>query len=204
MMLGAVREDQFFLLVSCFDLERPLLPEDSLERIRTKLRSDHGDEAKAAVGVVFKRDKGVLELLLVKRAEVTGDPWSGDMAFPGGKRCPDDNGLIETVIREVYEETNIDLRSGHFLGVMDLMGSTAKRGMTVLPMVFLMDEEPEIRINEELAYYLWTPFRDLVNSRGKALVKNRYDTDVFHVGDDVVWGLTYRMLERLIKLAIDD
>lgn len=204
MMLGAVREDQFFLLVSCFDLERPLLPEDSLERIRTKLRSDHGDEAKAAVGVVFKRDKGVLELLLVKRAEVTGDPWSGDMAFPGGKKCPDDNGLIETVIREVYEETNIDLRSGHFLGVMDLMGSTAKRGMTVLPMVFLMDEEPEIRTNEELAYYLWTPFRDLVNSRGKALVKNRYDTDVFHVGGDVVWGLTYRMLERLIKLAIDD
>ncbi len=204
MMLGAVREDQFFLLVSCFDLERPLLPKDSLERIRTKLRSDHGDEAKAAVGVVFKRDKGVLELLLVKRAEVTGDPWSGDMAFPGGKRCPDDNGLIETVIREVYEETNIDLRSGHFLGVMDLMGSTAKRGMTVLPMVFLMDEEPEIRTNEEMAYYLWTPFRDLVNSRGKALVKNRYDTDVFHVGDDVVWGLTYRMLERLIKLAIDD
>ena len=203
-MRGAVRGDQFFLLVSHFDLERPLLPEDSLERIRTKLRSDHGEEAKAAVGIVFKRDKGVLELLLVKRAEVPGDPWSGDMAFPGGKRCPDDNGLIETVTREVYEETNIDLRSGHFLGVMDLMGSTAKRGMTVLPMVFLMDEEPEIRTNEELAYYLWTPFRGLANSRGKALVKNRYDTDVFHVGDDVVWGLTYRMLERLIKLAVDD
>jgi len=181
-----------------------LLPEDSLERIRTKLRSDQGDEAKAAVGIVFKRDKGVLELLLVKRAEVPGDPWSGDMAFPGGKRCPDDNGLIETVTREVYEETNIDLSSGHYLGVMDLMGSTAKRGMTVLPMVFLMDEEPEIRTNEELAYYLWTPFRGLASSRGKALVKNRYDTDVFHVGDDVVWGLTFRMLERLIGLAADD
>ena len=186
------------------DLERPLLPEDSLERIRTKLRSDHGCEARAAVGVVFKRDNGVLELLLVKRAEVPGDPWSGDMAFPGGKRCPDDSGLIETVTREVYEETNIDLRSGHFLGVMDTIGSTARRGMTVLPMVFLMDEEPEIRTNEELAYYLWTPFRDLVNSRGRALVKDRYDTKVFHVGDDVVWGLTYRMLERLIGLAADD
>ncbi len=204
MMLGAVWEDQFFLLVSYFDLVRPLLPEDSLEKIRTKLRSDQGDEAKAAVGIVFKRDKGVLELLLVKRAEVPGDPWSGDMAFPGGKKCPDDNGLIETVTREVYEETNIDLSSGHYLGVMDLMGSTAKRGMTVLPMVFLMDEEPEIRTNEELAYYLWTPFRGLANSRGKALVKNRYDTDVFHVGDDVVWGLTFRMLERLIGLAADD
>jgi len=186
------------------DLERPLLPVDSLERICTKLRSDHGDEAKAAVGVVFKRDNGVLELLLVKRAEVPGDPWSGDMAFPGGKRGPDDNCLIETVTREVYEETNIDLSSGHYLGVMDPVGSTAKRGMTVLPVVFLMDEEPEIRTNEELAYYLWTPFRDLVNSRGRALVKNRYDTEVFHVGDDVVWGLTYRMLERLIGLAADD
>ena len=190
--------------MSYLDLERPLLPEDSLDRIRAKLRSDYVNEAKAAVGVVFKRDNEELELLLVKRAEVPGDPWSGDMAFPGGKRCPEDDGLIETVTREVYEETCIDLYSGHFLGVMDPVGSTAKRGMTVLPMVFLLDEEPEIRTNEELAYHLWTPFRDLVNSRGKALVKNRYDTDVFHVGDDVVWGLTYRMLERLIGLAADD
>jgi len=186
------------------DLRRPLLPKDPLDRICTKLSSDYVNEAKAAVGVVFKRDNGVLELLLVKRAEVPGDPWSGDMAFPGGKRGPNDNGLIETVTREVYEETSIDLCSGHFLGVMDPVGSTAKRGMTVLPMVFLLDEEPEIRINEELAYHLWTPFQGLVNSRGKALVKNRYDTDVFHVGDDVVWGLTYRMLERLIGLAAED
>ena len=186
------------------DLRRPLLPKDPLDRICTKLSSDYVNEAKAAVGVVFKRDNGELELLLVKRAEVPGDPWSGDMAFPGGKRGPNDNGLIETVTREVYEETSIDLSSGHFLGVMDPVGSTAKRGMTVLPMVFLLDEQPEIRINEELAYHLWTPFQGLVNSRGKALVKNRYDTDVFHVGDDVVWGLTFRMLERLIGLAADD
>ena len=187
-----------------FFLARPLLPEDSLERICAKLRSDYKNEAKAAVGVVFKWDNGVLELLLVKRAEVPGDPWSGDMAFPGGKRGPDDNDLIETVTREVYEETNIDLRSSRYLGVMDPIGSTAKRGMTVLPMVFLMDEEPEIRTNEELAFYLWTPFRELVKSRGRALVKNRFDTKVFHVGDDVVWGLTYRMLDMLIGLAADD
>ena len=181
-----------------------MLPKDPLDRIRSKLRFDYVNEAKAAVGVVFRRDNGVLKLLLVKRAEVPGDPWSGDMAFPGGKRCPDDNGLIETVTREVYEETNIDLCSAHFLGVMDPLGSTARRGMTVLPMVFLLDKEPEIRINKELAYHLWTPFHDLTNSRGKALVKNRFDTDVFHVGGDVVWGLTYRMLERLIGLATDE
>ena len=186
------------------DLRRPLLPKDPLEKIRAKLSSDYVNEAKAAVGVVFKREDDVLKLLLVKRAEVPGDPWSGDMAFPGGKKGPDDNGLIETVTREVYEETSIDLCSGHFLGVMAPIGSTARRGMTVLPMVFLLDEEPEIRINEELAYHLWTPFQDLVNSRGRALVKNRFDTDVFHVGDDVVWGLTFRMLERLIGLASEE
>ena len=87
---------------------------------------------------------------------------------------------------------------------MDPIASTAKRSMTVLPMIFLLDEEPEIRINEELAYYLWIPFRGLVSSRGKAIVKDRYDTDVFHVGGDVVWGLTYRMIERLIGLAAEE
>ena len=177
---------------------------DPLERICRRLRSDSGGDAKAAVGVVFKQDRGVLELLLVKRAEVPGDPWSGDMAFPGGKRCPEDSSLIETATREVYEETSIDLTRGRCLGVMDPVGSTARRGMTVLPVVFLLDEEPEIRINEELAYHLWTPFCELSGSRGKTLVKDRHDTEVFHVGDDVVWGLTYRMLERLLGLADDE
>lgn len=176
------------------------LPEP-LDRISAKLRQEGGEKAIAAVAVVFLEEDDGLKLLLVKRAVVLGDPWSGDMAFPGGKRHPGDETIHDTVVREVSEETSIDLTAGRFLGMMEEVLSNARPGMRVLPMIFLLDEVPEIRINEELSKYVWTKFSDLPSSRGRTIVKNRFDTPVFHVGDDVVWGLTYRMVENLLALV---
>jgi 8-oxo-dGTP pyrophosphatase MutT (NUDIX family) len=186
------------------DLERSLQPTGPLEKIVRKLNPDEDNNAKAAVGILFREDQGELEFLLVKRAEVQGDPWSGDMAFPGGKKCPDDRNLLETVMREVMEETNIHLEPSQYLGSMDPLISAVRPSMAVTPMVFRLYDVPEIRINEELSYHVWTRFSNLQGSKGHALVKNRYDTDVFYVGDDVVWGLTFRMLERLLRLVEED
>ncbi|MCA9764471.1 MAG: NUDIX domain-containing protein, partial [Gemmatimonadetes bacterium] len=43
-------------------------------------------------------------LLLIRRADRLGDPWSGHLALPGGRQEPADASLLETAIRETAEE----------------------------------------------------------------------------------------------------
>ena len=47
--------------------------------------------------------EGPIELLFVKRAEWEGDPWSGHVAFPGGRHEPQDETLWDTAARETHE-----------------------------------------------------------------------------------------------------
>eukprot|EP01104_Vermistella_antarctica_P008664 TRINITY_DN2186_c0_g1_i1.p1 TRINITY_DN2186_c0_g1~~TRINITY_DN2186_c0_g1_i1.p1 ORF type:complete len:193 (+),score=9.40 TRINITY_DN2186_c0_g1_i1:145-723(+) len=49
------------------------------------------------------------EVLVLKRTVIESDPWSGHLAFPGGKREPNDETLLHTVVREVQEETSVML-----------------------------------------------------------------------------------------------
>ena len=87
-----------------------LTPQTPLEKLTGKLKPQPWGNAQAAVAILVKPKKDDLEFFLVKRAEVDDDPWSGDMAFPGGKKNLQDETLIDTAVREVLEETSIDLR----------------------------------------------------------------------------------------------
>jgi 8-oxo-dGTP pyrophosphatase MutT (NUDIX family) len=177
--------------------------QDTIEGIRNRLKTQGGEGAQAAVAIFFRRGAVDLDLFLVKRALVPSDPWSGDMAFPGGKSIPEDRDMMETARREVLEETGIDLYETGYLGMMDTVFSTVRPGMGVLPFVFVVEDVPEITLNEELTSYLWVPVGELRESRGRAVVK-RLEVPVFHVEGEVVWGLTYRMLDKLLEIVEGD
>ena len=73
-------------------------------------RSFYTHERRAAVAVVLRRgpsDCGSgpprIELLLIRRAVNARDPWSGDVALPGGKVEAGETDL-EAAIRECKEE----------------------------------------------------------------------------------------------------
>jgi 8-oxo-dGTP pyrophosphatase MutT (NUDIX family) len=169
------------------------------ERIQLTARGKEG-EAKAAVAMIFRTRHGALQLLLVKRAVVEGDPWSGDMAFPGGKRMKGDCSIMDTVVREVQEETGIDLRACRHLGSMETVYSMVRPSLGVLPIVFLRDSDSEIRMNEELVSYQWVDLEVLHTSREEATVKGR-DVSAYRIEGEVVWGLTYRIIEGLLELV---
>ena len=180
--------------------ENQVISISSLVNIRRKLETRGGENANAAVAVIFKGAEGGLELLLVKRADVPGDPWAGDIAFPGGKRSPQDRDIMQTVLREVMEETSIDLESSNYLGKMEVLSSIVKPEYNILPMIFKQETEQDIKINEELTSYLWFPFNEIEGSRGRATVKNM-EVPVFRVGGEVVWGLTYQIIEKLLEFS---
>ena len=77
--------------------------------------------------------------------------------------------------------------------------SSIKPDRDVLPLVYLYDGRPEIRLNHELTAYRWVHLKELKESRTTAKVKG-WEGKVFKLGEDVVWGLTYQMLDKLLEI----
>jgi 8-oxo-dGTP pyrophosphatase MutT (NUDIX family) len=175
---------------------------DSVEKLRQRLRGIEEVDAWAAVAILLREEVSDYETLIVRRAEVPGDPWSGDMAFPGGKKTSQDVTLRDTVAREVREETGIDLSSLTYIGALPVLFSSLRPGKDVLPIVYLYEGRPEIRLNTELTSYRWVHMKELRESRIVARIKG-WEGPVFKLGDDVIWGLTYRMLDKLLELLGD-
>ena len=156
--------------------------------------------ANAAVIVLLKESDKELQVLLVKRAEKSNDPWSGQIAFPGGKRDSRDRDLKETMIRETLEETGINTSVGcRFLGAMKSVRSTQRPEIKILPFVVLQEKEQDIKLNEELREYFWLPLKKLVYSKGYTRYRSE-NHPAFIIEDNIIWGLTYRILYNLLSL----
>lgn len=182
------------------------------EGLRTRLaarqprRAEEMDVPQAAVAVVLAPNPlGSLELLLIRRAQRDGDPWSGHMALPGGRRDPCDVDLLATARRETFEELAIALELPSLLGALDdLRPISVPRRITVRPFVFALAERPRANPSAEVAEFMWATLDELAASAGT--------TEVFHLGalrslpcyragGHVVWGMTQRILEPFLALA---
>jgi len=156
----------------------------------------------AAVSIIV-RDEPIPSVLLIKRAEHQGDPWSGQIAFPGGKMKPEDGTAKDTAVRETMEEVGIDLnKSAKFLGYGGV-ATTHTGTMDVVPSVFVLKEGVEVRPNEEVASFRWVRLEDLMTPTARSTHDVNHEGSTigmpaFAVGDYVVWGLTYRIISSML------
>ena len=161
----------------------------------------------AAIALVLRvGDMGEPELLMIKRAEHEGDPWSGHVACPGGRMEAGDPDLAQTAMRETLEETGIDLgRIGRVLGTLD---DVAPRTPTlppilVRPFVVAVPSEIEIVQSREVSAAFWVPLGALRTEKawtlGKVSVRGvEREVSQFTHGEYMVWGLTERVLKQLL------
>ena len=173
---------------------------DNIENLRKVLKPvSERQSADAAVTLLLKLSDKDLKILIVKRTKNPIDPWSGQMALPGGKRDAKDQNLKETVVRETFEETNINLLDRcRFLGAMEALRSTQRPEMKILPFVVLLEHEPSIRLNEELERFAWVSLKELAQHKGT--VKLSFgEFPTYIIGNNIIWGLTFRILEKFIR-----
>lgn len=183
-------------------LQRDRTYEYELSGVLRPIKSSKKVDAGAAVAIILRPSSRGLEVLLVKRAADPSDPWSGDMALPGGRLHSNDEDLMETVVRETIEETGIDLRNGRFLGTLDVAFSSLASGLGILPFVALYDQEVYVKLNEELSAFYWVPLEVMKQSKGKYYFRQS-EVQAFLVEGEVVWGLTYRIINNLLQLLED-
>src|SRR3989475_665994 len=128
-------------------VSRPLI---TLAAVRRALRGHWGtpavapDARPAAVALVVIEGADGAEVLLIRRAVRAGDPWSGQVALPGGRREPTDRDLLATAIRETREDTGIVLLRGEPLAGLDVLATVTAvlPPVVVRPFVFALSRRP--------------------------------------------------------------
>ena len=169
------------------------------------------DEAylQAAVAVVL-RARPDLELLLIKRAQSERDPWSGHMALPGGRRDDEDDDLQTTAVRETREETGVDLDlRGRSLGRLDIVAPSSPRlpKLTISPFVFGVPHDVDAAVaSGEIEQVFWVPLSHLRDPATRGTIEiplpgGMRPFPCFEVADEIVWGLTYRILTQFLDVA---
>lgn len=181
---------------------------------------------RSAVAIITRQGTLGEEILLIKRATRIGDPWSGHIAFPGGKQQTSDGSTLNTAIRETQEEIGLDLsRNANLLGRSpDLI---TRRHNTLKPMVVtpyrFQLNYPDIPLqpNHEVATTLWVPVSFLRNKRNQSTLKwsplsnlkrkpapiNWLQSSLslqlpcYYFQNHCIWGLTYQMLSDLLHFS---
>lgn len=161
----------------------------------------------AAVAVILA--PGPDSVLLIRRAEREGDPWSGHVGLPGGRHDPADTDLCVTAMRETVEEVGLTLSRDDLLGALDDVWprTPGRRLILVRPFVFWIPKRPPLSPNREVADAFWVPLGELsdpsiyrdtpLRVRGEERLFPAY-----HLGPrDLVWGLTERILTPLLELT---
>jgi len=161
----------------------------------------------AAVAIVLcsaGRNRPDIDVGFILRATRDGDPWSGQMAFPGGHLDATDDDLKMAAMRETLEEIAVDLSPAVYLGSLDQQ-QAQPRGRTldmiIEPHVFWLPAIPKSTPNYEVAEVVWTSLAGLMSNtkhdtqqrpiNNTPTTFNGYRLEQGHF----VWGLTYRIVK---------
>jgi 8-oxo-dGTP pyrophosphatase MutT (NUDIX family) len=162
----------------------------------------------AAVAIALHDGDEGLEALFIHRAVRVGDTWSGQIAFPGGRRDPGDADLLATAIRETREEIGVDLASAERLGMLDDLHprTPVLPPVVVRPFVFALTKQPTVVLSPEVQAAFWVPFRALQapGVRGEITVDHPgippRVLPAYNLGNRTIWGMSERILTPLISL----
>lgn len=159
----------------------------------------------AAVAVVLGEQPDAM--LIIRRAERDGDPWSGHMGLPGGRRARADTDLLATAIRETREEVGLVLDSHQLLGQLDDVAPRTRTRAQIFarPFVFAVAGNPAPVLNTEVSGAFWVPLsklQDPANYREVDLEVGGVPRTflAYHPGEGTIWGMTERVITSVLHI----
>ncbi len=164
---------------------------------------------RAAVAISLRLGVSGPEMLMIQRAVREGDPWSGHMGFPGGRKDASDATDVACAKRETREEIGFDLDTyGELICQLSDVntGWRADRPeMLVAPFIFRVDSTPDFELNHEVDDTLWVPLSFLLDDANRS--RHQWDwrgevleSDAFTYDNRLIWGLSLMMIDELLEI----
>jgi 8-oxo-dGTP pyrophosphatase MutT (NUDIX family) len=171
---------------------------------RQPRRSPDADRPQAAVALLLVPDPD--RMLLIRRAERVGDPWSGHLALPGGRYDARDIDLPATAIRETEEETGIRLEREWCRAELDDLAPRTPTlpPIMVRPFVFLLAEAIAPGLSNEVVHAAWLPLAELLAEgvRGPRTIEIHGEArvvDGYQLPEGFLWGMTARIVTPVLR-----
>jgi 8-oxo-dGTP pyrophosphatase MutT (NUDIX family) len=176
-------------------------------RHRLKKQYAEGGRTRAAVAMILREVPGDLEILFIERATFDRDPWSGHLAFPGGKVEPGEQAR-HAAERETQEEIGIDLGAERYLGRMsDIIGANLPVRVSCFAYGF---EGTSLQpgLSHEVRDVFWVRLSDLLRPELNQIATVGFSGTSLQVpaiimpqsGKPVLWGLTYRLVMQFLEI----
>lgn len=161
---------------------------------------------KSAVLIIIFPQNSDFKIIFIKRKN-DGSTHSGQVAFPGGKFEKEDISLINTSIRETFEEIGVRISNENIIGSLTPIYIPVSN-FEVAPFVGFLHKEPEYKLStNEVEKIITVKISDLldVNKKGeKLLERGNYlvNAPFFKTEDDIIWGATAMMLSELNEVIL--
>jgi 8-oxo-dGTP pyrophosphatase MutT (NUDIX family) len=180
----------------------------ALKHPRPALRDIPGHR-RAAVALLLSENGSGQQILFIERATHPDDPWSGNIAFPGGKVEPDDRSPRHAAERETMEELAVDLSQATYLGrLSDLNG--AHLAVLLSCFVYCVPSKLSFELSDEVKDVFWVPVADLLDPARHGMHQFTFSGDRFespcirlpYPYKPVLWGLTYRLVMDFLQRTV--
>jgi 8-oxo-dGTP pyrophosphatase MutT (NUDIX family) len=175
---------------------------------RRPVRIERPEARQAAVAILVTAEADPA-ILFVERKVREGDPWSGQMALPGGFAAPADTSLSATAERETAEETGITIPgTGALLGILDDVSPRTPYlpPLVVTPCLFVVPERLAATPGPEVESAVWLRVEELYDPGSRRPYRLQFrgvnrEFESIVIGRYTIWGLTERVLRQLGDLA---
>jgi 8-oxo-dGTP pyrophosphatase MutT (NUDIX family) len=152
---------------------------------------------------LYRDPQDYLRLVFIRRSP--HGVHGGQIAFPGGRREPEDVDLLATALREAEEEVGLDPRQVDVLTELPVI-ETMATGFRVTPYLGRLQGAPPTwrRQETEIEEILEVRLVDLVRPEAHAVERWQLDgwpepreIPFYRIGPYKLWGATYRIVESI-------
>jgi 8-oxo-dGTP pyrophosphatase MutT (NUDIX family) len=170
----------------------------------TTLRTTLALVDSAVLAPIYRDSEGRLRLVFIRRGPF--GRHGGQIAFPGGRREPEDPDLVATALREAEEEVGLDPNGVEILATLPVV-ETIATGFRVAPFLGRLSGAVHTwrRQETEIEEIIEVPLDELSHPAAHAVDHWQLpgwpeprEIPFYRIGQYKLWGATYKIVEPLL------